>query len=193
MKSKPLAKDIEASRDAPTAIELATAPRLEGWMQEDADAARPWLYGFFVGHPEISDGKHGHTSPIVEIDNEMPPRWARTESRLYTLGTTYSPAEREIRYWSEKLRRWHGLPFAGIPGGSNDVEGMLVFIRSRRSYGMRESREWKMPTEKNRNDKVLAVRPNLVATCTPDEPHELQSDVFKAIRSVHLMVRAVQN
>ncbi len=72
-------------------------------MVEAPKDSRPWLYGWFFGHPDVSDGKHGHTGAIVALDPSLPPVWVQTEGRLYRLGTTYPPAQREIRYWAQKL------------------------------------------------------------------------------------------
>lgn len=41
----------------PTADELQAAPLLEGW---------------FYAHPEIADGDHRHTSPVVDMDRDSP-------------------------------------------------------------------------------------------------------------------------
>ncbi|MGV1914281.1 DUF6634 family protein [Rhizobium sp. 22-785-1] len=107
--------------------ELSAAPLLQGWVL--ADNGYEWMHGWFFGHPEIDEGTHGHTSRIVAIDPAISPRWARTESRLYRLGNTYPPAEREIRYWAQKHS---GLPaVVGRPiGGSDDIESMLTCLRS---------------------------------------------------------------
>lgn len=87
-----------------------------------------WIHGWFFAHSEVEDGTHGHTSRMVEIDAGPNPRWARSENRLYRLGTYYPPAEREIRYWAQ---RHSGKPVAvgEAPGGAN-VENMIVFLRS---------------------------------------------------------------
>jgi len=118
----------------PTADELQQAPVLEGWVHETASASRPWIYAWFFGHPEIADGDHGHTSPVVEMDRESPPRWVRTDNRLYRLGSSYPPAEREIRYWTQKLRRRQGLPLGTTPGGSDDIVAMLDFIKKTKPF-----------------------------------------------------------
>ncbi len=115
----------------PTVPEFDAAPLIEGWLIEGQGESGPlpWLYGWFFGQPDISDGEHGHTSPIVQMDDMMPPRWVRTDSRLYRLGMYYPPAEREIRYWVQKLARRpvvQGKP----PGGTDDMEAMLFFLRS---------------------------------------------------------------
>ncbi|MDK1376831.1 MULTISPECIES: hypothetical protein [unclassified Sinorhizobium] len=115
----------------PTVTEFNAAPIIEGWLIEDQSESGPrsWLFGWFFGQPDISDGEHGHTSPIVQMDEMVPPRWVRTDNRLYRLGIYYPPSEREIRYWVQKLARRpvvHGEP----PGGSDDIEAMLIFLRS---------------------------------------------------------------
>ncbi len=118
----------------PSEAELADAPTLTGWMIEKPSDSKPWLYGWFISHPEILDGDHGHTSALVEMDDSNPPTWARTESRVFRLGAWYPPAEREIRYWCEKLRQRDHLTFGGTPGGSDDIEQMIEFIRERRPF-----------------------------------------------------------
>lgn len=114
--------------EVPTETDLAAAPLLRGWVLESPSYSRPWLYGWFFGHPEIDEGDHSHTSPVLHMDTGTPARWARTDSRLYRLGETYPPAEREIRYWAQKLRRRH-LPLGEAPGGGNDIDAMIAFIR----------------------------------------------------------------
>jgi len=115
----------------PTVAEFDAAPIIEAWLVEEQGEGgpRPWLYGWFFGQPDIGDGDHGHTSPIVQMDDMVPPRWARTDDRLYRLGIHYPPAEREIRYWAQKLVR-HPVAYGKPAGGSNDIEAMLAFIRS---------------------------------------------------------------
>ncbi|WP_197423530.1 hypothetical protein [Sinorhizobium sp. Sb3] len=39
------------------------------------------------------------------------------------------PAERELRYWAHKLAR-RPVPYGEPPGGSDDIEAMLIFLRS---------------------------------------------------------------
>ncbi len=75
----------------PTEAELAAAPLLQGWVLESPSNSRPWLYGWFFGHPEIDDGDHGHTSPVLQMDTGSPAHWATTENRLYRLGVSYPP------------------------------------------------------------------------------------------------------
>lgn len=114
----------------PTVAEFDAAPIIEGWLIEGQAEGGPraWLYGWFFGHPDIGDGEHGHTSPIVQVDDMVSPRWVRTENRLYRLGVYYPPAEREIRYWVQKAR---GRVARGEPpGGGHDVKGMLIYLRS---------------------------------------------------------------
>jgi hypothetical protein len=105
---------------------LSSAPLLEGWAPADGHS---WMHGWFFDHPEIEDGTHGHTSPVLEMDGGTLPRWMRTESRMYRLGRFYLPAEREVRYWAQKHS---GQPVVrgGVPGGSDDIDGMLAFLRS---------------------------------------------------------------
>lgn len=120
----------------PTATEFDAAPVIEGWLiEEQAEVGRrPWLYGWFFGRPDLGDGEHGHTSPIVQIDEMVPPRWVRTDSGLYRLGIHYPPAEREIRYWAQKQTR-RPVVCGEPPGGSNDIDAMLISLRS--SGGLR--------------------------------------------------------
>ncbi|MDM9622965.1 MULTISPECIES: DUF6634 family protein [unclassified Rhizobium] len=125
---------ITEMTETPSEVELVGAPILEGWLLEQPSDSKPWLYGWFIGHPEIEDGDHGHTSALVAMDTSNPPTWARTENRLYRLGTWYPPAEREIRYWSQKLRRRHRMPLGDAPGGGNDVEEMIAFIQSEKPF-----------------------------------------------------------
>ncbi|MCY1746161.1 hypothetical protein [Ensifer sp. SL37] len=115
----------------PTVTEFDAAPIIEGWLiEEDSEGGRrPWLYGWFFSEPVTRDGEHGHTSPIVQMDDMVPPRWVRTDTRLYRLGMCYPPAEREIRYWAQKLSR-RPVPYGEPPGGSDDIEAMLAFLRS---------------------------------------------------------------
>ncbi|WVT78095.1 hypothetical protein QM996_31740 (plasmid) [Sinorhizobium chiapasense] len=115
----------------PTVAEFDAAPIIEGWLIEEQSEGgpQPWLYGWFFGEPDTSDGEHGHTSPIVRMDDTVPPRWVRTERRLYRLGIYYPPAERELRYWAQKLAR-RPVPYGEPPGGSDDIEAMLNFLRS---------------------------------------------------------------
>lgn len=111
----------------PTAQEFHAAPFLVGWAM--ADEGLPWIHAWFFDHPEIEDGTHGHTSPLLALDEMNPPCWARTDSRLYRLGIHYGPAEREIRYWTQKHL---GAPVqrGAVPGGDADIETMLEFLRS---------------------------------------------------------------
>jgi hypothetical protein len=105
---------------------LSSAPLLEGWAPAEGHT---WMHGWFFDHPEIEDGTHGHTAPVLEMDRRAPPRWVWTESRVYRLGRFYPPAEREIRYWAQ---RHSGQPLArgSLPGGSDDIDAMLAFLRS---------------------------------------------------------------
>ncbi|WP_320197093.1 DUF6634 family protein [Agrobacterium rosae] len=124
--------DNEPSKDASLnqasfEKELSAAPLLQGWVL--ADNGYEWMHGWFFGHPEVDEGTHGHTSRIVAIDAAIPPRWGRTESRLYRLGDSYLPAEREIRYWAQKHS---DLPaVVGKPvGGRDDIESLVAYLRS---------------------------------------------------------------
>ncbi|KRB55171.1 hypothetical protein ASE04_05510 [Rhizobium sp. Root708] len=117
---------------APSEAELATAPILEGWLLEQPADSEPWLYAWFFGDPDVEDGDHSHTSAVLKIDGSSPPAWARTEYRLYRLGAWYPPAEREIRYWAQKLRQRRALPLGDAPGGGDDIDEMIAFIREER-------------------------------------------------------------
>lgn len=114
-----------SARDTKFEAELSLSPLLEGWALAQDGA---WIHAWFFGHPEIEDGTHGHTSRTVEIDAGPNPRWARSETRLYRLGTFYPPAEREIRYWTQK-HSGKRVPAGDAPGGS-DIEMMIKFLRS---------------------------------------------------------------
>ncbi|MEV4607439.1 hypothetical protein MRBLMR1_002454 [Neorhizobium sp. LMR1-1-1.1] len=114
---------LERDQDSPNQESLSAAPLLKGWAVADEG---PWMHCWFYGHPEIQDGTHGHTLNILEIDAAVPPRWAKTEDRLYRLGIFYPPAEREIRYWVYKQS---GLSPV-MPDGSDDIEAMVSFLRS---------------------------------------------------------------
>jgi len=48
------------------------------------------LSGLFQNHPTVADGRYGHTSPLIMLDGETPPTWARTWSRWYRLGEARS-------------------------------------------------------------------------------------------------------
>ncbi|MBY3556432.1 hypothetical protein [Rhizobium laguerreae] len=111
----------------PTAQEFHAAPLLIGWAP--ADDGLPWMHAWFFDHPEIADGTHGHTSPLVMVDDVNPPHWARTDSRLYRLGVFFQPAEREVRYWTQKHL---GAPVekGTVPGGDVEIDRMLAFLRS---------------------------------------------------------------
>lgn len=145
----------EAASGRPSETELADAPTLTGWMLEQPSDSNPWLYGWFISHPEIVDGDHGHTSPLVEMDRSDPPTWARTENRVFKLGAWYPPAEREIRYWCQKLRQRDRLPFEGMPGGGDNIEEMIEFIREKRPF--REQKLARMISA-YREEQVRAVR-----------------------------------
>ncbi len=118
------ASSDQRSHEVPTHDELSSAPLLEGWAVADDGQ---WMHGWFFGHPEIEDGTHGATSAILKLDASIPPRWARTENRVYRLGVFYPPAEREIRYWAQKHS---GLPaVSGVAPGGDDIEIMISILR----------------------------------------------------------------
>lgn len=105
---------------------LASAPLLEGWAPADHHA---WMHGWFFDHPDVEDGTHGHTSSVVEMDPATPPRWIRTDSRVYRLGRYYHPAEREVRYWAQK-QSGQPLGRGRAPGGSDNIDAMVALLRS---------------------------------------------------------------
>ncbi|MGO6692536.1 hypothetical protein ACCS54_18730 [Rhizobium johnstonii] len=74
---------------APNEDELAEAPLIENWDLRRAVLSknRRQLHGVFHGHPEIVDGERGHSSDVIQIDTDEPPRWAICTSRVYRLGT----------------------------------------------------------------------------------------------------------
>ncbi|WP_368517307.1 hypothetical protein [Rhizobium sp.] len=49
-------KVSEAVTGRPSKSELTDAPTLTGWMLEQRSDSKPWLYGWFISHPEIVDG-----------------------------------------------------------------------------------------------------------------------------------------
>jgi hypothetical protein len=74
-----------AAGDAPTASELAGAPRLADWMpMRDPQNGLPVLFGQVTGHPRLGSGRWIRTSPLLAISPEA--GWARTVSRFYVLG-----------------------------------------------------------------------------------------------------------
>ncbi|NTG27189.1 hypothetical protein G6L08_08520 [Agrobacterium rhizogenes] len=109
----------------PQGQHLASAPLLEGWALAEGHA---WFHGWFFDHPEIDDGTHGHTAPVLEMDRSSPPSWIRTESRVYRLGRYYAPAEREVRYWAQK-HSGTALVRGDAPGGGDDIDAMLAYLR----------------------------------------------------------------
>ncbi|QFY63252.1 hypothetical protein FZ934_23460 (plasmid) [Rhizobium grahamii] len=145
---------------APSKAELATAPILKGWLLEHAADSEPWLYAWFFGDPDVEDGDHGHASAVLQIDESSPPGWARTESQLYRLGASYPPAEREIRYWAQKLRKRLFLPLGDAPGGGNDIDEMIAFIREERPFPERRLMRMELAyrEERERLTEVDALR-----------------------------------
>ncbi|WP_145631054.1 hypothetical protein [Neorhizobium alkalisoli] len=145
-------RDEASALDAKFEAELSLSPLLEGWaLAQDGG----WIHAWFFGHPEIEDGTHGHTSRMVEIDAGPNPRWARSENRLYRLGTFYPPAEREIRYWTQKHS---GKPVAvGEAPGGTDVEMMITFLRS--SGRIRSSKIDRLENAYFNEGKQISSRP----------------------------------
>lgn len=76
-----------ASGVRPAADELDSAPVISRWRVEDVDFGsgerHKHIFGFFEGHPFISDGNFGRTSPLLQLDPEN--TWARCRSRVYRL------------------------------------------------------------------------------------------------------------
>jgi len=145
----------------PTAREFHAGPLLVGWCL--ADHGRPWLHGWFFEHPEIADGTHGHTAPLLRLDDLVPPQWARTEDRLYRLGAFYHPAEREIRYWAQKQSRT-ALERGTAPGGLDEVNALLAFLRST---------HWLSPTKIDQLERAyLKERERLGTTAHERHPYD---------------------
>ena len=77
-----LAADIERIiADGPTARELGAAPVLDQWRRAERPTSS--LVGIVCGH-HPRDWRPTMTSALFAIDPDM--GWARTWSRLYTLG-----------------------------------------------------------------------------------------------------------
>ncbi|MBY3314763.1 DUF6634 family protein [Rhizobium laguerreae] len=130
----------------PSAAELASAPFIKAWTLKARPLARfgPQLWGWVYGHPTVGEGNYAHSSPVVAIDLSTPPRWARTESRLYRLGDACGPVEWEIRLLARSLKI-HGErtkqddiddeldcnnPAGGFPGlPLDEAEQMIVNMR----------------------------------------------------------------
>jgi hypothetical protein len=79
-----LAHDLDriGAGEAPSAAELAAAPRLEDWRVALTPAGLS-LAGFVTAHP-ILGTKAIVTSPLWVVDPAL--SWARTLSRFYVLG-----------------------------------------------------------------------------------------------------------
>ncbi|NKK58798.1 hypothetical protein GFM44_23145 [Rhizobium leguminosarum bv. viciae] len=90
----------------PSTDELASAPFIKAWTLKARPLARfgPQLWGWVYGHPTVGEGNYAHSSPVVAMDVMTPPRWARTESRLYRLGDACGPVEWEIRLLARSLK-----------------------------------------------------------------------------------------
>lgn len=69
--------------ELPSEAEIAAAPRLEGWAYEPMGGGLYRLVGVVTGHPSIPDG-YCHTSAVLVLAGDL--RWARTVSRVYSLG-----------------------------------------------------------------------------------------------------------
>jgi hypothetical protein len=88
-----LKQRLEAARDAltrirrgqaPTADELAAAPRLDFWWVVVSEQHYLMLEGIVTGHPRLADGALIETSPLLWLAADR--RAARTVSRFYRLG-----------------------------------------------------------------------------------------------------------
>lgn len=121
--------------DAPSKIELEAAPLIEGWVLLRAMffAERQQIHGWFFGHPLIGEGHYGHSSLVVEIDPGLLPRWARCETRIYRLGRSYRPAEREIWLTAHRLRQ-QPLTEGEAPGGNADVQVLWDLLQASGHY-----------------------------------------------------------
>ena len=121
--------------DAPGEDELETAPLIEGWELKGTAffGKRQQIHGWFFGHPGIGEGHYGHSSLVVEIDEKIPPRWARCETRVYRLGRSYRPAEREIRLAAHRLRQ-QPLAEGEAPGGCGDVQALWDLLQASGNY-----------------------------------------------------------
>ncbi|RSC21466.1 hypothetical protein EGT36_30220 [Agrobacterium sp. FDAARGOS_525] len=120
---------------APSEVDLESAPLIEGWELQGTVffGERQQIHGWFFGHPGIGDGHYGHSSLVVEIDNNIRPRWARCETRIYRLGRSYRPAEREIRLTAHRLRQ-QPLAKGKAPGGSADVQALWDLLQASGNY-----------------------------------------------------------
>lgn len=107
---------------APAEEDLMSAPVIEGWLVKERPLARfgPQVWGWFYGHPTVGEGNYGHSSPVTQLDLSTPPRWARTESRLYRLGDVYAPVEREVRLLA------HALKIKGERTEHDDIEDRIA-------------------------------------------------------------------
>lgn len=78
-----------ARGEGPSADELASAPRLEGWTLH-ALGPYPILAGVVTGHPRLLDNEWIRTSPVVWLAEDRTA--ARTVSRWYNLGQSLEVA-----------------------------------------------------------------------------------------------------
>jgi hypothetical protein len=69
---------------APTARDLAAAPRLVDWRHCLVPTVERVLIGTAEGHPRLPGRRSVVTSPLLALDAEA--GWARTVSRFYRLG-----------------------------------------------------------------------------------------------------------
>ena len=100
-------RDINALfNQQPSEDELRSAPFIKAWTLKARPLGRFWpqLWGWIYGHPTVGEGNYAHTSPVIALDVSVPPRWARTESRLYRLGDVCGPVEWEIRLLARSLK-----------------------------------------------------------------------------------------
>ena len=72
-----------AAGNVPAERNLQAAPLLEDWRVTPIPAAA--LTGVVDGHPDIGDGRAAVTTLLTVFAPDL--GWARTETRLYRLGT----------------------------------------------------------------------------------------------------------
>ena len=70
----------------PTESELTSAHKMESWGLEPVGGGLHRLIGVVSGHPEVPDG-FCHTSVVLVLAEDL--QWARTVSRVYSLGRPF--------------------------------------------------------------------------------------------------------
>lgn len=80
-------KALIASGTPPSEEEIANAPLIFNWAvrvaEDPIDHSYKYIVGHFEGHPFLSTGAFGRTSPLLQLARDL--RWARCRSRLYRL------------------------------------------------------------------------------------------------------------